>query len=93
MAVRLDGGAPRQLAFADREGESGRPPDPSRPETTFLVSLHVRREGGTRMVVESRWGSLATKEELVAMAMVEGMTLALGQTHAIVSEPAPPTSG
>jgi len=41
--------------------------------------------GGTRMVVESTWDSLASMENLVAMGMVEGMTLALGQTDAILS--------
>ena len=75
---------PRRLAFVDGFSEGTGTPNPSMPETTTTVSLE-RLGVGTRMTVESRWDSLATMEKLVAMGMVEGMTLALGQTDAILS--------
>lgn len=69
----------------DGFSEAGGDPDPAMPETLTTVSIHPRDGGGTRMVVESTWDSLASMENLVAMGMVEGMTLALGQTDAILS--------
>ncbi len=78
--------APWALAFVDGFSESSGAPDASMPETTTIVGLVARDGGGTRMVVESVWDTLATMEKLVAMGMVEGMTLALGQADAILAE-------
>jgi uncharacterized protein YndB with AHSA1/START domain len=78
--------APRALAFVDGFSEGDGAPSATMPETTTIVTLQPRDEGGTRMVVESVWDTLETMEKLVAMGMVEGMTLALGQADAILSE-------
>ncbi len=78
--------APRKLTFTDGFSEASGTPDVSMPETTTIVTLEPRSQGGTRMTIESVWDSLETMEKLVAMGMVEGMTLALGQADAIPAE-------
>jgi uncharacterized protein YndB with AHSA1/START domain len=77
---------PRVLTFVDGFSDSSGSPDTTMPETTTIVTFYPRTGGGTRMVVESKWATLETMEKLVAMGMVEGMKLALGQTDAILGE-------
>ena len=49
-----------------------------------MPTIHCRAEleevpGGTRMTVRSSFGTTEQMEQLVAMGMAEGMTLAMGQ--------------
>ena len=53
------------------------------PTTRARVDLHATADG-THMTVTSRFATLAQMEQLVAMGMVEGMTLAMGQIDDIL---------
>jgi uncharacterized protein YndB with AHSA1/START domain len=79
--------APRELAFEDWFADDTGAPDPEMPITMTRVSLEPTVGGGTRMVIESRFASVAAMEKLVAMGMEEGMSLALGQTDQILASP------
>lgn len=68
--------------FAD---ESGTPND-AMPVTTSVVTLTERDGGGTRMAIETRFGSLEAMEQLASMGMEEGMVAALGQIPGILAE-------
>jgi uncharacterized protein YndB with AHSA1/START domain len=46
-------------------------------------------EGGSRMTIVATFPSLADMEQLLAMGMVEGMTLAMGQIDAVLADAIP----
>jgi len=54
------------------------------PTTYARVELQ-ESAGGTRMTVTSRFATFAQMEQLMAMGMVEGMTLAMGQIDEILA--------
>jgi uncharacterized protein YndB with AHSA1/START domain len=85
--------APRVLTFVDGFSDASGTPDTTMPETTTIVSLYPLDGGRTRMVVESKWATLESMEKLVAMGMVEGMTMALSQTDAILAGTSSGASG
>jgi uncharacterized protein YndB with AHSA1/START domain len=60
--------------FADASGD----PDPSMPVTRAEMTLE-RRDGTTVMTTVSRFDSLEQLEQLIAMGMLEGLRLAMGQ--------------
>jgi uncharacterized protein YndB with AHSA1/START domain len=79
--------APAALVFVDGFGDVSGSPDPDMPTTNTSVTLHPTDAGGTRMVIESAFGSPEAMEQLVAMGMVEGISAALGQTDALLADP------
>ena len=83
---------PRSLEFEDGFADATGAPSPDMP------TIHCRAEleevpGGTRMTVRSSFATTEQMEQLVAMGMAEGMTLAMGQLDdvllAAVSGPPP----
>ena len=76
--------APHRLTVDDGfAGEDGTPND-SMPVTRMDVEL-ADDGGRTRMVMSSVFPSTEAMEEMVAMGMEEGITLALGQIDAILA--------
>lgn len=67
--------------FAD---EAGNPID-AMPTTNVAVRLTTRPRGRTTMVMVSRFASIEDMNQLLAMGHDEGLTLALGQTDAILA--------
>jgi uncharacterized protein YndB with AHSA1/START domain len=75
---------PRSLEFEDGFADEAGTPNPDIPTTHARVDLHETSDG-TRMTVTSRFATLEQMEQLVAMGMVEGMTLAMGQIDDILA--------
>lgn len=67
--------------FGDEPGVT----PPGLPAATMLARLDAA-DGGTRMSITTRFGTVEAMEQMLAMGMQEGMTLALGQVDAILSE-------
>jgi len=74
---------PRSLEFEDGFADDAETPNPDMPTTHARVDLHGTADG-TRMTVTSRFTTLEQMEQLLAMGMVEGMTLAMGQIDDIL---------
>lgn len=82
--------APHHLEFEDGFADDAGNPNPDMPTMIIRVRLSEQPTGGTRMAVETTFPSVATMEQMVAMGMEEGMTLAIGQIDDIlVLEAAP----
>lgn len=77
--------APHRLEFEDGFGEDAANPNPDVPVMVIGVDLSERPEGGTRMIIETRFPSLAAMEQIMAMGMEEGMTLAIGQIDGLLA--------
>jgi len=80
VAVR----APSRLEFEDGFADDAGRPNPDLPTTTTRVTLEERPGGGTRMTIETTFPSTAAMEQMAAMGMEEGMTLAVGQMDDIL---------
>lgn len=70
-----------QDGFADEHGT----PSDTLPTTRMTVTLSAA-DGGTRVLIESRFASREALEQLVAMGMEEGIRLSVGQIDAILAE-------
>ncbi|MFZ0159088.1 MAG: SRPBCC domain-containing protein [Kineosporiaceae bacterium] len=77
--------APYRLAFEDGFADGAGVPNPDMPVTTTEVRL-TEDGTGTRMTIETRFPSLEAMEQLVQMGMEEGLTLAVGQMDALLSD-------
>jgi uncharacterized protein YndB with AHSA1/START domain len=75
---------PSSLEFEDGFADADDVPDPAMPTTHARVDLQ-ETDAGTRMTITSTFAGVEQMEQLVAMGMVEGMTLALGQLDAILA--------
>ena len=78
---------PRRLAFRDaawRNADGTR--NEEFPATSGLVTIEPMDAGRTRMSIESRFPSTEAMEQLLAMGMEEGLTMAVGQIDAILAE-------
>ena len=71
--------APYHLEFEDGFADDNGNPNPDMPTTITRVTLDEQPGGGTRMIIETTFPSLEAMEQMVAMGMEEGMTLAVGQ--------------
>jgi uncharacterized protein YndB with AHSA1/START domain len=71
--------APRRLRFEDGFADEEGNPNPDMPTTFIEVTLDEQADGGTRMTIESTFPSVEAMEQMVAMGMEEGITLAVGQ--------------
>jgi len=67
--------------FADASGAANESLPQQRFDTTFTAE-----EGATRVVVVSRYASLADLEQIIAMGMQEGLTMAQDQLEALLEE-------
>ena len=78
---------PRRLEFEDGFADDAGQPNPAMPTTTTRVDLS-ETGGLTRMTITTTFPSLEAMEQLAAMGMEQGLTLALGQIDDILAEPA-----
>jgi uncharacterized protein YndB with AHSA1/START domain len=76
---------PRRIELRDGFAGADGEPEPEMPEGTMVVTFDAT-DAGTRMQVESRFPSLETMEQLLAMGMEDGMIAAAGQIEAILAE-------
>jgi uncharacterized protein YndB with AHSA1/START domain len=77
---------PRSLVindgFADDTGE----PDPSYPISGAEVTIEAIGAGRTRMIIDSTFPTVEAMEQMLAMGMEQGLTDAVGQIDALLSE-------
>jgi uncharacterized protein YndB with AHSA1/START domain len=76
--------APTLLEFEDGFSDVDGKPNRAMPVTQGRVTLEPSG-GGTLMTIVSTFASTEEMEQLAAMGMIEGMTLALGQMDAILT--------
>ena len=76
---------PAALEFDDGFSDEAGTPDPGMPVTRARVRLEPTATG-TRMTVTSTFATLEQLQQLAAMGMVEGLTLAAGQIDALLAE-------
>jgi uncharacterized protein YndB with AHSA1/START domain len=84
IAVDPPNGLELEDGFADDTGA----PNLDLPVTVMRMRLEAVGDGTTRMVVDSKFGSREAMEQVIAMGVEEGMTLAVGQIDAILAETA-----
>jgi uncharacterized protein YndB with AHSA1/START domain len=77
---------PRRLEFEDGFADDAGIPNPDMPTMTVHVALEELAGGGTRMTIETRFPSRDAMDQIVAMGMEEGMSLAMGQMDGILAE-------
>ena len=77
--------APRRLVVQDGFADDTWTPLDAMPSNRMVLDIADRDGGGVVMTVTSTFASLETMEQLVAMGMEEGMTLAMGQIDAILA--------
>ncbi|HEX5828865.1 MAG TPA: SRPBCC domain-containing protein [Candidatus Limnocylindrales bacterium] len=77
---------PRRLVFKDGFANDDGSRNDELPRTEGRVTIEPIDQGRTRMSIESRFPSTEAMEQLVAMGMEEGLTLAVGQIDAILAE-------
>lgn len=68
--------------FANEDGSANH----DLPGIKFRVTIEELAQGRTRMVLENSFASLEAMQTLLEMGMDEGMTAALGQIDAILTE-------
>jgi uncharacterized protein YndB with AHSA1/START domain len=76
---------PRRLDLMDGFADADGKPDDTMPTTQFTVTFTELANGGTRMLIESRYPSREAMDQMIEMGMEEGMAAALGQIDAILA--------
>ncbi len=79
---------PRSLVFRDGFANDDGTPNTDLPVSTARVTIEDIGSGRTRMSIESVFPSAEAMERLVAMGMEDGLTQAIGQIDAILTEDA-----
>jgi len=77
--------APRRLVVQDGFADEAWTPVDTMPSNRMVIDIADREGGGVTMTVTSTFASLEAMEQLIAMGMEEGMTLAMGQIDAILA--------
>jgi uncharacterized protein YndB with AHSA1/START domain len=77
---------PSTLVFLDGFANEDGTPNPDFPVTTVQVSISDIGDGRSRMSIRNLFPTSAAMEQLVAMGMEEGMTLAVGQIDDLLAE-------
>jgi uncharacterized protein YndB with AHSA1/START domain len=77
---------PRRLVFVDGFAHEDGTPNDAFPRNEGLVTIEPIGGGRTRMLIESRFPSAEAMEQVLAMGMEEGLTLAVGQIDSILAE-------
>lgn len=75
---------PHRLEFEDGFADASGAPDPVMPTMVVRVTLAGREDGGTSMAIETAFPSLEAMEQLLALGMEEGITLAVGQIDGLL---------
>ncbi len=76
---------PRGLELDDGFADDAGRPVPDMPVTRMRLRVEPVGQGSTRMSVTSTFASVEAMEQLVAMGMEEGMSLAVGQMDDILA--------
>ena len=84
----LEAEAPSRLVFRDGFANDDGSPNDDLPRNEARVSIEAVGGGRTRMSIESLFPSTEAMEQVLAMGMEEGLTLAVGQIDAILAEDA-----
>jgi uncharacterized protein YndB with AHSA1/START domain len=79
---------PRRLSFKDGFANADGTPNTDMPLNDIDVTIEPIAAGRTRMSIQSTFPDPAAMEQLLAMGMEEGLTGAVGQIDAILSEDA-----
>jgi uncharacterized protein YndB with AHSA1/START domain len=82
--VEID--APHRLVFRDGFANADGTPNTELPMTTARVAIEEIGDGHSRMSIESVYPSAEAMDQLLAMGMEEGLTQAVGQIDAILTE-------
>ena len=82
----LETDPPRSLVFRDGFANDDGQPNPDFPVSIVHATIEDIGGGRTRMSIETHFPSAQAMEQLVAMGMEEGMTLAVGQIDAILND-------
>ena len=77
---------PRTLVFRDLFADANGNPNPDLPAMTGTVTIEPISPGRTRMSIASAFQTRAALDQVMAMGMEEGITQAVGQIDAILSE-------
>jgi uncharacterized protein YndB with AHSA1/START domain len=77
---------PRRLVFRDGFSHADGTPNDALPQNEGRVSIEEIGHGRTRMSIHSIFPSTEAMEQVLAMGMEEGITQAVGQIDAILSE-------
>ncbi len=77
--------APTQLVFDDGFGDADGNENHDLPVTRATATLTATEGGGSKLVLESVYPSREALEQVLAMGMEEGITLAMGQQDALLS--------
>ncbi|HEY7043604.1 MAG TPA: SRPBCC domain-containing protein [Nocardioidaceae bacterium] len=77
--------APKSLEFSDGFADKDGIPTEDMPVTTIQMEL-MEHEGGTRMELRSVFDSKEQMEQLDGMGMTEGLSQAVGQMDALLTE-------
>ena len=80
---------PSRLVFRDGFCDADGTPSAELPMTVARVTIEAVGDGRTRMSIESEFPSVEAMEQLVAMGMEEGLTQAVGQIDAILTDDRP----
>ena len=88
----LEVNPPHRLVFLDGFAYDDGTPNDDFPRNEGRVTIEPIGAGRTRMSIESRFPSTEAMEQVLAMGMEEGLTLAVGQIDAILAED-PVTTG
>jgi uncharacterized protein YndB with AHSA1/START domain len=83
---------PRRLEFEDGFSNEDGTPNDDLPRMTGRVTIEPIGAGRTRMSIQSQFPTIEAMEQVVAMGMEEGLTLAVGQIDAILAEDAVPSA-
>ncbi len=82
----LEADPPRRLVFRDGFAHDDGTPDDDFPRNEGRVTIDPIGAGRTRMSIESRFPSVEAMQQVLAMGMEEGLTLAVGQIDDILAE-------
>ena len=77
---------PHRLVFNDGFANDDGTANPDMPGMSVRVTIEAIDGGRTRMSIEGRFPSTKAMEQILAMGMEEGLTLAVGQIDAILAE-------
>jgi uncharacterized protein YndB with AHSA1/START domain len=81
---------PKSLVLRDGFANDDGTPNNDLPGTDIRVTIEEIGDGRTRMSIANTFPSRQAMEQLLAMGMEEGMSLAVGQIDAILAESAVP---
>jgi uncharacterized protein YndB with AHSA1/START domain len=77
---------PHSLAVRDGFANEDGSPNPEMPTNEFRITIEAMGSGRTRMSIVSTFPSTEAMEQVLAMGMEQGLTEAVGQIDAILSE-------